>query len=255
MVDDLLFSKKSQNRLNEIMSGSENAGFASGTSIYDPVLCELNYRWFCLPGGLILDPFAGGSVRGIVASKLGHPYVGIDLSSRQLAANRAQAEAICANDPYPPQWIDGNSLEVETLAAGVEADFIFSCPPYGSLEQYSDDPEDLSTMSYQDFMQTYSQIIAACVRMLKPDRFCSFTVGDFRDEDGFYHNFPGDTVRAFEAAGARYYNEAILVTAVGSLPVRITKQFEAGRKLGRTHQTVLVFCKGDPFKATKLIKG
>lgn len=30
-----------------------------------PVLCELAYRWFCLAGGLVLDPFAGGSVRGI----------------------------------------------------------------------------------------------------------------------------------------------------------------------------------------------
>ena len=49
---------------------------ASGTSIFDPVLCELAYRWYCPPGGVILDPFAGGSVRGIVASKLGRRYVG-----------------------------------------------------------------------------------------------------------------------------------------------------------------------------------
>jgi DNA modification methylase len=41
---------------------------ATGTSIFDPVLCELAYRWFCPPGGLVLDPFAGGSVRGIVAA-------------------------------------------------------------------------------------------------------------------------------------------------------------------------------------------
>ncbi|HXF87125.1 MAG TPA: hypothetical protein VNK48_02075 [Xanthobacteraceae bacterium] len=43
----------------------------SGTSIFDPVLCEIAYRWFCPPGGSVLDPFAGGSVRGIVASRLG----------------------------------------------------------------------------------------------------------------------------------------------------------------------------------------
>jgi DNA modification methylase len=28
--------------------------------------------------GLVLDPFAGGSVRGIVANKLGRRYCGID---------------------------------------------------------------------------------------------------------------------------------------------------------------------------------
>src|SRR6185436_16956556 len=46
----------------------------SGTSIFDPVLCELAYRWFCPPTGYILDPFCGGSVRGIVAAKLGRQY-------------------------------------------------------------------------------------------------------------------------------------------------------------------------------------
>lgn len=38
--------------------------FAPGTSVFDPALCELMYRWFAPPGGTILDPFAGGSVRG-----------------------------------------------------------------------------------------------------------------------------------------------------------------------------------------------
>ena len=46
------------------------------------------------------------------------------------------------------------------------------------------------------------------------------------------------------------YNEAILVTAVGSLPIRVGRQFEGYRKLGKTHQNVLVFYKGDP----KMIK-
>lgn len=41
------------------------------------------------------------------------------------------------------------------------------------------------------------------------------------------------------------------VTAVGSLPIRVGRQFTAARKLGRTHQNVLVFCKGDPRKATE----
>lgn len=242
MTDDLLFSKKSQNRLNEIMGGSEDAGFTSGTSIFDPVLCELAYRWFCPEGGAVLDPFAGGSVRGIVAATLGLRYTGIDLSARQIEANWAQAAAICPDNP--PNWINGNSLDLDTLVpAGF--DFIFSCPPYADLERYSDDPNDLSTMPYAQFRGVYSQIIAKAVGRLKQDRFAAFVVGDVRGKDGYYYGFPWHTVEAFEAAGARYYNEAVLVTAVGSLPVRVGKQFASGRKLGRTHQNVLVFCKGD----------
>jgi hypothetical protein len=39
---------------------------------------------------------------------------------------------------------------------------------------------------------------------------------------------------------------AILVTAVGSLPIRVGTQFGRYRKLGKTHQNVLVFYNGEP---------
>jgi hypothetical protein len=212
--------------------------------------CALAYRWFCPPGGLVLDPFAGGSVRGIVASKCGRRYIGIDLSQRQVAANRAQAEAICGGAEMP-EWIVGDAGDLDLDEHDCAADFVFSCPPYGDLEVYSDNPADLSTMAPEAFMAAYRRIIAAAVGKLKDDRFACFVVGDYRDKRGFYRNFPGQTVEAFEAAGAGLYNEAILVTAAGSLPIRAGKQFASTRKVGKTHQNVLVFCKGDPRKATE----
>jgi len=223
----------------------------SGTSIFDPVLCELVYRWFCPPAGLVLDPFAGGSVRGIVASKLGRPYVGIDLRPEQVAANQAQAIRLCT-EPLPV-WMVGDSRNLATLAAGIDADLVFSCPPYGDLEVYSDDEADLSTLDYPAFRDAYRGIVAAAVARLKPDRFACFVVGDIRDRNGFYRRFVSDTEQAFEDAGARLYNEAVLVTAVGSLPIRVGRQFEAARKLGKTHQNVLVFCNGDPRRATEAV--
>lgn len=63
----------------------------NGTSIFDPVMCEIAYRWFCPVGGVAVDPFAGGSVRGIVAAKLGIQYVGVELRPEQVEANRVQA--------------------------------------------------------------------------------------------------------------------------------------------------------------------
>ena len=226
---------------------------STGTSIFDPVICEIAYRWFCPPGGAVLDPFAGGSVRGIVASKLGRPYTGIDLRAEQIDANRAQAEQICG-EPMP-RWVCGDSREVMPALAqqGVapQFDFVFSCPPYADLEVYSDDPRDLSTLDYDEFRAAYTNIIAGACALLKSDRFACFVVGDVRDPRGFYRNFPGHTIAAFEAAGLRLYNEAILVTAVGSLPIRAGKQFAATRKLGKTHQNCLVFVKGDARKATE----
>lgn len=226
--------------------GAESPSTQSGTSIFDPVLCELVYRWFCPVGGSILDPFAGGSVRGIVASRLGRHYTGIDLATAQLAANERQ-RGICGHPQ--PKWLNGNALDARTLAPG-NYDLVFSCPPYGDLERYSDDPADISTMQWGEFLKAYRAIVAVCIGMLKPDRFACFVVGDIRDAKGIYRNFVGETVRAFTDAGAKLYNEAILITAVGSLPIRAGKQFASSRKLGKTHQNVLVFVKGDPKQAT-----
>ena len=223
---------------------------ASGTSVFDPVLCEIAYRWFSPEGGTILDPFAGGSVRGVVASKLGRQYIGHELRQEQVDANRAQGSDLCGDDAKPPAWICGDSRNIDTTCADVDADMVFSCPPYADLEVYSDDARDLSTMGYADFLKIYREIIAKACARLRPDRFACFVVGDVRDKKGNYYNFVGDTVQAFKDAGLHYYNEAILVTSVGSLPIRAAKQFSAGRKLGKTHQNILVFVKGDGKKAT-----
>jgi DNA modification methylase len=223
----------------------------SGTSIFDPVLCELAYAWFSLPGGIVLDPFAGGSVRGIVASKLGRQYIGHELRQEQVAANQQQGSEICGDDAAPPAWICGDSRNIDQTCADVKADLVFSCPPYADLEVYSDDPKDLSTLGYEQFREAYFEIIKKACALLKPDRFACFVVGEVRDKKGNYYDFVGDTIKAFRAAGLEYYNEAILVTAVGSLPIRAGKQFSASRKLGKTHQNVLVFVKGDGKRAAK----
>lgn len=225
------------------------SGEESRTSILDPVVCELSYRWFTADGWQIVDPFAGGSVRGIVASCLGRKYWGGELRGEQVEANREQAGRICAHNP--PVWVQGDSTV--TLDDAPTADFVFSCPPYGDLEVYSDDPQDLSAMDWPAFLVAYRAIIAKSCAKLKQDRFACFVVGDFRDKRGNYRNFVSETIRAFLDAGLNLYNEAILVTSVGSACMRVTKQFEAGRKFAKTHQNVLVFVKGDGKKAAQAI--
>ncbi len=220
--------------------------FDSGTSIFDPVVCELAYRWFSPVGGQIVDPFAGGSVRGIVAGALGRNYWGCDLRHEQIDANELQARTI---DPLvTPNWVCGDSME--TLPNAPQADMVFSCPPYGDLEVYSDSPNDLSNMEWHTFVAAYKRIIMRSVERMKPDSFACFVVGDFRDKKGHYRNFVSTTIEAFEECGARLYNEAILATSVGSAAMRVTKQFQSGRKMAKTHQNVLVFVKGDWKKAS-----
>jgi DNA modification methylase len=242
---------------DEFFAANPDARAQTGTSIFDPVLCELAYRWFSPAGGVVLDPFSGGSVRGIVAAKTGRQYVGCDLRPEQVEANRKQwADMLSLPTCTESQtgtatWACGDSRQLDKHCAGVVADMVFSCPPYADLEVYSDRPDDLSNMDYPQFVEAYREIIAKAVAMLKPDRFACFVVGEVRDRNGIYRNFVGDTIAAFEDAGASYYNEAVLITATGSLAIRAGKQFSVSRKLGKTHQNVLVFVKGDPRKATE----
>jgi hypothetical protein len=236
-------------------ASAKTLALSDGVSIFDPVLCELMIRWFSVPGGTVLDPFAGGSVRGLVAAVLGRTYTGIDLSPNQIEVNYSQSDAFLGNGHYHvdhvPTWITGDALAVlrdgHADLAPEPADVLIGCPPYADLEVYSDHPDDLSNMSYDAFIEAYREIIRLSVERLAPDRFAAWVVGEIRDrKTGLYRSFVPDTIKAFEDAGAAYYNEAILVTMVGSLPLRTARAFIGSRKLGRTHQTLLIFVKGDP---------
>ena len=224
---------------------------AQATSIFDPVLCEIAYKWFSVDGAKVLDPFAGGSVRGLIAGMTGRTYYGIDLSEKQIAANELQYNEISSkyDGIVKPTWINGDSMNVKELVNQDGFDLVFSCPPYYDLEVYSDKEEDLSNKdTYQEFLDGYFEIIKRSCALLKDNSFAIFVVGNMRDKNGMYYDFVGDTVRAFQAAGLGYYNEAIVINVAGSLPVRAPKQFNAGRKLGKQHQQFLVFYKGDPSK-------
>lgn len=231
------------------------AGSEAGTSIFDPVLCELAYRWFCPPGGAVLDPFAGGSVRGLMAAMLDRTYTGNDLSADQVKANDEQADDFAARgliDRQAITWTEGDSAGwVSTLTPG-SADFLFTCPPYLWLERYSDDPADLSSMSAAAFEDAYTRILAGCARALRTDRFAVIVTGDVReDRTGRLVDFRGMTIRAAAAAGLAFVSGAVLVTPVGSLAVRAPRAFTSTRTLGRTHQDVLVFCKGSRKRAAQ----
>lgn len=408
------------------------AAVGYGPSLFDPVLCEMIYRWFTGPGQQIVDPFAGGSVRGIVATCLGRKYWGGELRKEQVDSNIKQAlhifpgsqqvpievsgkmlrqmfhpcelnyvrgtckgrccegsggimvtvheserEAIeakgctvkdgfivadkrglcpfksddglctihgrekpfgCQASPFTlnekgvlvvrnryrllkcfkcegskpaheaHHWSlqaifgDEEAARISKLAAAGEdriqammgvreyrmlvanddakhgretkgllqpqlefvcgdssktlrhaprADFVFSCPPYGDLEVYSNEPGDISNLEWDDFLAVYRKIIFRACKKLRDDRFACFVVGDFRDSKGNYRNFVSETIRAFLDAGLRLYNEAILVTAVGSASLRASRQFAAARKMVKSHQNILVFVKGDGKKATE----
>jgi len=210
------------------------------TSIFDPALCEVLYHWFCPIGGSILDPFAGGSVRGIVANKLGYKYTGIDIRQEQIDCNREQGLNILEVNNQP-QWYVGDSNEV-LEGFNNKFDLVFSCPPYANLEVYSDLKGDISNMPYFEFMKAYESIICKSCNLLKNGGYACFVVGEVRDKKGNYIGFVPDTINAFKKCGMNFYNEAILLNPVASASMRANGNMNS-QKLVKIHQNILIFKK------------
>ena len=213
------------------------------TSIFDPHLCEVIYKWFCPEGGAILDPFAGGSVRGIVAGYLGYRYRGIDIREEQIESDREQVQEILGGHDLVTYDCGDANIVLDSIKDSF--DLVFSCPPYANLEVYSDLPGDLSNMAYPVFRSAYQSIIYKSCEKIRRGGYAVFVVGEVRNpksDIGGYYGLVPDTVRAFIDAGMTYYNEAVLITSVGSASMRANGNMKSG-KLVKTHQNILCFKK------------
>lgn len=227
--------------------------FSTTSSVFDPVLCELMYRWFCKEGGFIFDPFAGESSKGIVAAILDYYYTGIEIREEQIKSNLIQLEKL--DIKRKPNWILGNSLDSKKLLKGKKFDLVFTSPPYYNLEKYSKEKNDISNFkSYEDFMDWYRLIFKQSIDLLKEDRFLVVKVGEIRRNRGDYYGFVADNVKLFCNLGLYFYNDFVLYNTLGSLGLRTSYNFNKTFKIGRCHQNVLVFWKGDLKKIEEFAK-
>lgn len=221
--------------------------FNNGVSLLDPVLAELMVAWFGLEGGVAFDPFAGDTVFGYVCGSNGVTFKGIELREEQAILNQER----CNKDGLPCVYYNDTSENMDEYIEDESVDLIFSCPPYADLEVYSDDPRDLSNMDTSSFFEVYKRILQKTFSKLKDNRFAVIVMGEVRGKNGNYIGTIPKTIQIMEEAGYSYYNELILVNGAGTLPLRAGKVMQASRKIGKMHQNILVFLKGDSKQACK----
>lgn len=239
-IESEICRKENLLSLSPLLKSKHNA-----TSIFDPVLCEIMYRWFTNENDLIYDPFYGGSVRGIVASKLKRKYHGCDIRREQIESNISQSKTIC--DSHYPTF-----LYIDSIINNPEKyDFFFTCPPYYNLEIYSDLDNDLSNMSVEDFDRSYDHILSKSLANLQENRFAAIVIGDVRDTNGNYLNFVSKTIDIFIKNELVYYNDMILLQEPATAAMRSFNYMNSSRKIAKCHQNVLVFVKGEVNKAVE----
>lgn len=212
------------------------------TSILDPVLCEVLLHWFTEENHICFDPFAGDTVFGFCSSFKGRVFKGIELRQEQCDFNNSVVFEHGLNATY----ICDDAVNVAKHIENESVDFLFSCPPYADLEVYSNLDNDLSNMDYDVFFDVLSQVFTECYTRLKENRFAVIVIGEVRHKDtGAYIGLVPTIIQIMMKSGFHYYNEIILATPVGNLMMRAGRYMSQNRKVGKQHQNVLVFYKGN----------
>lgn len=219
-------------------------GLYKQTSMFDPVLVELMYKWFCPNEATIIDPFGGEQTKGIVAGLMNLQYVGIELRQEQVDLNNALSKQyedvyyICGDSRYTRKLIEDNKFE------DFKFNFCLTSPPYFNLEEYSTKKEDLSQVSYDEFLSMLDSIFSSVYLLLENDTFTVVKMGEVRDNKGELYGLVPDFINLMKDIGYKYYNEIILINQSGTGAIRAAGNMKS-RKIVKCHQNVLVFYKGD----------
>jgi DNA modification methylase len=221
------------------MRADHDSVYTGTHSVFPAPLIEwILLRYAGEPGGTILDAFAGGPPRGVVATLMGYHYIGVEIRQEQIDENMAVLHDLGLSG-FKYILADGRFLDGVAHKGGF--DMGLSCPPYWNLERYSDLPEDLSNMkTYAEFNAAMGQCARAHRKALKPGAFMCIVTGPFRDKKGELIDFPGHTVNNFRDAGFVYHQQVVLSKNFASAAKRSTNSWK-GQKLVPTHEFLLVF--------------
>jgi tRNA1(Val) A37 N6-methylase TrmN6 len=206
-------------------------------SVFNPELAAWIIKAYSNPGDIVIDPFAGGGTRGIIAGTLDRQYVGVDIRTDEVERVQARVATLGLEDEVKVYAADSCSYRWPT-----RGDLLLTCPPYWNLEVYSDDPSDLSTCpTYGEFVHQLGKVILASRYGVVDGGFIVWVVGDFRHpKTGELIHMAADVIRLHQKAGAWLYDMAVY-DVNNTQATRRVGQFDKTRKLVRVHEHVLIF--------------
>lgn len=177
-------------------------------------------RFFTKKGDVVLDPFVGVGSSLKAAAVEGRRGIGIELNPEfaRLANLRLESELLPSLFPIPEQQvIVGDCRDVLPRLDERSIDYVVTSPPYWNILHKSDhkvkqervskglktrysesDSADLGNIhDYEQFLDELTRIFKECQRVLKPGKYVSIVVGDFRDK-ARYRMFHSDLSSSLE---------------------------------------------------------
>ncbi|MEA5018002.1 MAG: DNA methyltransferase [Erysipelotrichaceae bacterium] len=148
---------------------------------------------------LVLDCFLGSGTTMIECKELNRNGIGIDINPKAISITKERLNYEVLNNSMQTIFL-GDAKKMENVE-NESIDFICTHPPYSDIIHYSESLEnDLSLLSYCDFLDKISDVAVECYRVLKPNHLCSFMIGDIR-KNGNVLPLGFNTMQSFVTAG------------------------------------------------------
>lgn len=228
---------------NESFRRDHQSIYTGSHSVFPIPLVEwIILRYGPRDGGTIVDAFAGGPPRGLVASAMGYNYVGFDVRQEQIDENLRILDGLGLS--VGVTYVHGDGCRLDDYESNT-FDMALTCPPYFDLEKYSEQQDDISNLgSYDDFNQQMYSCAQAHRRVMRPGSFVCLVVGPFRykigPRKGEIVPFVEDTIYNFRDVGFQFHQNIILSKNFASAAVRAANAWR-NKKLVPRHEHLLVF--------------
>lgn len=156
---------------------------------------------FTHAGELVLDPFVGSGTTLVAAQDLNRNAVGFDLQETYIKLCKARLASNNFFNKAQQIAIQDDALYIDHYLEPETVKLIWTSPPYANLlnrkrknksrrgverkneqfnkvEQYSQDPRDLGTMSLEEYTTSMGNIYERLLSLLQPKGHCVINVAD-----------------------------------------------------------------------------
>lgn len=156
---------------------------------------------FTHKGELVLDPFVGSGTTLVAAQDLDRNAVGFDLKEEYIKLANSRVDQTKLTENTKQIAIKSNALDIPKYLDNETVSLCITSPPYANMlnrqrknksmrgelrknehydtiQQYSNDPADLGTMTVKEYSEMLSKIFQGILPLLKPKAHCIINITD-----------------------------------------------------------------------------